>query len=116
MFVLNEIEVLPDDLENLPQGASHKMTFKLVYTISDVPDAFTGMVYESAEGELALHHYNQPRGNVRKIITLKNKLADGSFDAIRQQLFAKSAGQVVQMPQQFEIRVIKPRSLRKGGI
>lgn len=109
MFVLNEIEVLPEELQNLPENTQHKMTFKVIFTIRDVPDTFTGLVYEDAEGQLGLHHYNQPRGNVRKIITLKNKLAEGSFEGIKQQVFAKSRGEDLSLPQQFELKPLRSR-------
>jgi len=103
MFVLNDIEVLADDLSNLPDNMLHKLTFKLLFTIKDVPDTFTGIVFENSEGELQLQHFNSPKGNKRKVITLKNKLAKGSFDAIRQALFAKSRGEAVIYPQVLEI-------------
>ena len=99
MFVLYDIEVLPDDLQNLPENAQHKLTFKAVYTIKEVPDTFTGLVYESVDGALQLQHFNNPKGNVRKIITLKNKLPAGVFDGIRHLLYAKSQGQALTFPQ-----------------
>ncbi len=112
MFVLNDIEILPEDLQNLPENTAHKLTFKVVYTIQDVPDTFTGSVYEDADGDLGLHHFNQPRGNVRKIITLKNKLAEGEFEGIKQQIFARSRGENLSLPQQFALQV--KRSRRPG--
>ena len=109
MFVLNDIETLPDDLDNLPEKASHRLTFRVVFTIKGVPDTFTGLVFEAENGELVLQHFNNPRGNVRKIITLKNKLADGAFAGIRDLLFAVSRGEAVSYPQEFETAVVKSR-------
>ena len=109
MFVLNAIEVLSEDSQNLPENTHHKLTFKVVYTIRDVPDSFTGNVYEDAEGQLGLHHYNQPRGNVRKIITLKNKLAEGSFEGIKQQILARSRGEDLSLPQEFTLQALRSR-------
>ena len=57
MFVLSDIETLPEDAQNLPQGTVHKLTFKAVYTIKEVPDSFTGIVFEQADGGLALQHF-----------------------------------------------------------
>lgn len=102
MFVLYDIETLPDDLQNLPESMTHLLTFKAVYTIKEVPDSFTGIVFEDAKGELALQHFNAPKGNVRKIITLKNKLPSGVFDGIKQLLFAKSREEKITFPQQAE--------------
>jgi len=102
MFVLNNIEVLPDDLLNLPDNMHHKLTFKLEYTIKDVPDTFTGTVYEDASGVLQLQHFNNPRGNKRKVITLKNKLPQGGFEQIKKALFARAMGEKVELPQQIE--------------
>lgn len=113
MLVLNDIERLPDDLINLPDNTLHRLTFRAVYTIKDVPDSFTGIVFETAEGELSLQHFNQPRGNVRKIITLKNKLAPGSFDGIKALLFAASQGQQVEYPQSFTS--LERQSRKPGG-
>lgn len=92
MFVLNDIERLPDDLLNLPENTIHKLTFKAVNTIKEVPDSFTGIVYEDADGQLVLQYFNAPKGNVRKIITLKNKLPAGVFEGIKRLLFATSNG------------------------
>ena len=109
MFILNDIETLPDDLQNLPENTSHRLTFRAVFTIKGVPDTFTGIVFEDENGELALRHFNNPRGNVRKTITLKNKLAEGAFDGIRELLFAVSRGETVSYPQEFETAVVKSR-------
>lgn len=109
MFVLNDIETLPDDLDNLPEKTTHRLTFRAVYTIKDVPDTFTGTVFEDENGELMLQHFNNPRGNVRKVITLKNKLADGAFAGIRDHLFAICRGEAVSYPQQFATAVVKSR-------
>jgi len=103
MFVLCNIEALPDDMQNLPDNTKHRLTFKLEFTIKDVPDTFTGIVFEDAQGELQLQHFNAPKGNKRKVITLKNKLAKGSFDQIKRALFAKSRGGVVSYPQALAI-------------
>ncbi len=103
MFVLLKIEVMDDDLQNLPQNMLHKMTFQLSFTIKGVPDSFTGIVFENAQGELQLQHFNNPKGNKRKVITLKNKLAKGSFDQIRSALFAKAQGQKVALPLELNI-------------
>jgi len=103
MFVLINIEGLPDDLLNLPDNMKHRLTFKLKFTIKGVPDTFTGIVYENAQGELQLQHFNNPRGNKRKVITLKNKLAQGSFDKIKLALFARSRGEAVSYPQEMAI-------------
>ena len=103
MFVLINIEALPDDLLNLTSNMKHRLSFKLVFTIKDVPDTFTGMVFENAVGELQLQHFNSPKGNKRKVITLKNKLAKGSFDKIKLALFAMARGEVVNYPQELAI-------------
>ena len=113
MFVLLNIETLQDDLQNLPVNTTHKLTFKVVFTIKDVPDSFTGIVFENASGELKLEHFNNPKGNKRKIITLKNKLAPGSFKHIEQCLFEKCRGNNIDYPQQLEI--ITNRPARKPG-
>ena len=102
MFILLDIEQLQADTQHLPASSSHKLTFKLVYTIKDVPDSFTGMVFENSSGELQLEHFNEPRGNRRKIITLKNKLAAGAFEKIEQCLLAKCRGEAVVFPQSFD--------------
>lgn len=102
MFVLLDIETLPEDLQNLPANAVHKLTFKVVFTIKEVPDTFTGMVFEDASGELQMMHFNVPKGNKRKVITLKNKLPTGGFDVIKQFLLAKSQGQDISYPQTIE--------------
>lgn len=112
MFILLDIEILPDDPQGLPAGTCHKLTFKVVYTIKDVPDSFTGVVYETASGELKLEHFNRPRGNRRKIITLKNKLAAGAFKNIEQCLFAKARGETPDYPQQYD--TIKPKRRTPG--
>jgi len=103
MFILNSIEKLPDDLQNLPDNMMHELTFKLMFTIIGVPDSFTGIVYGNAAGELQLEHFNNPKGNKRKVITLKNKLAKGGFDQIKQALFSTARGEGVSLPQQIEI-------------
>lgn len=103
MFVLLNIEVLPDDLQNLPDNTLHKLTFRLDFTIKDVPDTFTGIVFEDDQGELQLQHFNSPKGNKRKVITLKNKLAKGSFEQIKIILFAKTRDEEIKLPQQLEI-------------
>ena len=102
MFILLDIENLPDDLLNLPADSAHKLSFKAVFTIKDVPDTFTGTVYENASGELKIGHFNNPKGNKRKVITLKNKLPPGSFDQVKQYIFAKSRGEDVLYPLQIE--------------
>ncbi len=109
MFILNDIEALPDDLDNLPEKAVHRLTFRAVFTIKGVPDTFTGVVFEDETGGLVLQHFNNPRGNVRKIITLKNKLEEGAFAGIRDVVFAVSRGEAVNYPQQFETAVVKSR-------
>lgn len=103
MFVLNSIDALSDDLPNLPDNMLHKLTFRLEFTIKDVSDTFTGIVFEDVQGALQLQHFNNPKGNKRKVITLKNKLAKGSFDQIRVTLFAKARGESVHLPQQLKI-------------
>ncbi|MDH5485445.1 MAG: hypothetical protein OEY43_09455 [Gammaproteobacteria bacterium] len=103
MFVLLNIETLQPDILNLPANTTHKLTFKVVFTIKDVPDTFTGIVFENASGDLQLDHFNNPRGNRRKVITLKNKLAPGSFEQIKQAIFATSRGESVAYPQQLDI-------------
>ena len=102
MFVLLNIEALPDDLLNLPEGMSHKTTLKAVFTIKDVPDTFTGTVYEDASGELQLGHFNNPKGNKRKVITLKNKLPTGGFEPVKQYMLAVSRGESVSYPLKIE--------------
>lgn len=81
MFVLLDIGTLEDDLTNtnLPANTRHKLTVKAKYTINDVPDTFTCIIFEDESGELKLEHFNTPKGNRRKIITLQNKLAPGSW-------------------------------------
>jgi len=113
MFVLLNIENLPDDLQNLPANTTHKLTFKVVYTLHDVPDSFTGIVFENAAGELKLEHFNAPKGNRRKIITLKNKLAPGAFEQIEHYLFAKSRGDSIRYPQQ--LKTLSLRGTRTMG-
>jgi hypothetical protein len=112
MFVLNEIQMLPDDQQSLAAGQQHLMTFKLLFTIKEVPDSFTGVVFRDAEGELGLAHFNHPKGNRRKIITLKNKLAAGVFDDIKQRLFARAQGETVELPRSY---AIVERVRRKPG-
>lgn len=109
MFVLYEIQILPDDLKSLAAGQQHLMTFKAMFTIKDVPDSFTGVVYRGAEGKLELAHFNNPRGNRRKIITLKNKLVAGVFDDIKQRLFARAQGESVDLPRTYEVVKRPPR-------
>jgi len=103
MFVLLNIEAQPDDLLNLPDNMQHKLSFKLEFTIKDVPDTFTGLVFENADGELQLQHFNNPKGNKRKVITLKNKLAKGGFEQIKAVILAMARGQEVKLPLQVEI-------------
>ena len=102
MFILLDIETLEDDLAQLPANTSHKLSFRARYTIYDVPDSFTGMIYETESGELMLEHFNKPKGNRRKIITLQNKLAAGAYEKIQQCLFARSRGETITYPRQFE--------------
>ncbi len=102
MFILIKIEALSDDVQNVPEGMFHKLTFKLEFTIEGVPDSFTGVVYADGAGELQLQHFNNPKGNKRKVITLKNKLAKGGFDKIRGALFSRVQGFEVSFPQQVE--------------
>ncbi len=103
MFILNSIEKLPDDLQNLPDNMTHELTFKLIFTIIGVPDSFTGIIYRDATGALQLEHFNNPKGNKRKVITLKNKLAKGGFEQIKQALFSTAGGENVSLPQQVKI-------------
>ena len=102
MFVLLDIERLSDDLESLSAEKTHKLTFKVVFTIKDVPDTFTGIVYENTSGELQVEHFNNPKGNKRKIITLKNKLPAGAFDKVKDYLYAVSRGETVNYPLKLE--------------
>ncbi|VAW73089.1 hypothetical protein MNBD_GAMMA10-472 [hydrothermal vent metagenome] len=102
MFILNDIESLPDDLQNLPDNTQHKLTFKLRFTVIGVPDSFTGIIYADVEDELQLQHFNNPKGNKRKVITLKNKLVAGGFEKIKQTLFSMVRGENVSFPQQIE--------------
>ena len=101
MFILMNIEKRPDDVQNLPVGMQHKLTFELSFTINEVPDSFTGMVFENPQGELLLQHFNNPKGNKRKVITLKNKLAKGGFDQIKQSIFVFAKEGSVGLPQQI---------------
>ena len=103
MFVLLDIEHLADDLQSLSAGKIHKLTFKVVFTIKDVPDTFTGIVYENSEGVLQVEHFNNPKGNKRKVITLKNKLPPGAFDKIKAYLYAVSRGETVSLPLELDI-------------
>ena len=112
MFVLLDIETLQADSQNLPANTSHRLTFKVIYTIKEVPDSFTGMVFEDAAGQLKLEHFNLPKGNRRKIITLKNKLAPDAFEQIEHCLYAKSRGETVDYPVQLET---PERPKRKPG-
>jgi len=107
MFELNEIEVLADDVESLAPGMQHKLTFKAFFTIKEVPDTFTGTVCLDEQGELSLQHFNNPKGNKRKIITLKNKLPSGVFDGVKKILFAKAGGQNVDLP--LDLDALKSR-------
>lgn len=102
MFILLNIEKQPDDTQNLPVAMQHQLTFKLSFTINEVPDSFTGIVFENSQGELLVQHFNCPKGNKRKVITLKNKLAKGGFDQIKQVLFAFAKEKPVVLPQQIE--------------
>jgi hypothetical protein len=112
MFVLNEIEILPDEPQGLSAGQQHLMTFRVLFTIKEVPDSFTGVVFSNDKGELELAHFNNPRGNRRKIITLKNKLVPGVFDEVKQLLFARAQGEPVELPQTY---AIVQRERRKPG-
>ncbi len=112
MFVLNEIEMLPDDQQSLAAEQQHLMTFKALFTIKDVPDSFTGVVYRNSQNALALEHFNHPRGNRRKVITLKNKLEVGVFDAIKQLLFARAQGEQIELPRSY---ATVQRERRKPG-
>ena len=98
MFELNEIEVLPDDLQSLSPEMQHKLTFKVFYTIKEVPDTFTGVVCLNTQGDFSLQHFNNPKGNKRKIITLKNKLPAGVFDGVKKVLFAMAEGEKPNLP------------------
>lgn len=49
-----------------------------------------------------LQHSNAPKGNVRKVITLKNKLPPGVFDGIKRLLFARSDGKEIIYLQETE--------------
>jgi len=109
MFVLNAIETLPDDLQNLPEDMLHKLTFQVEFVIKGVPDTFTGIVFESTGGELQLQHFNNPRGNKRKVITLKNKLVKGGFEQIKQALFAKVQGEELGLP--LEVDTLNKRMI-----
>jgi hypothetical protein len=112
MFVFNEIEILPDDLQDMSAGQQHLMTFRVLFTIKDVPDSFTGVVYRNSQNALALEHFNHPRGNRRKVITLKNKLEAGVFDAIKQLLFSRAQGEPIELPRSY---ATVQRERRKPG-
>lgn len=107
MFILDAIIALPDDLASTPDSLQHKLTFKLEFTIKDVPDSFTGIVMEDGTGQLVLQHFNQPKGNKRKIITLKNKLVAGGFEKIKRALFAESRAEPLCLP--LEVDTLKKR-------
>jgi len=102
MFVLLDIEHLANDLESLSAEKIHKLTFRVAFTIKDVPDTFTGIVYENGAGELQVEHFNNPKGNKRKVITLKNKLPAGAFDKVKGYLYAVSCGETVSYPLELE--------------
>jgi len=101
MFILLNIEKQADDRQNLPENMQHKLSFKLSFIINGVPDSFTGMVFENSQGELLLQHFNTPKGNKRKLITLKNKLVKRGFEQIKQSLFAVAKQESVHLPQQI---------------
>ena len=114
MFILLHIETIQPDLENLPANTTHKLTFKVVFTIHDVPDSFTGIVFENSAGEQKIDHFNNPKGNRRKVITLKNKLAPGAFDQIRQCLYAIIRDESVTYPLQLQTLSKRSAPLRGG--
>lgn len=115
MFILLDIEDLSADLQNLPPDCTHTLTFKAIFTIKDVPDTFTGTVYQDASGELKLAHFNNPKGNKRKVITLKNKLPQGSTQKIEQWMFDKSQGESLDFPLQIKTLFKKRRVASFGG-
>ena len=67
-----------------------------------MPDSFTGIVFEDEDGVLNVQHFNNPKGNMRKVITLKNKLPAGVFDGIRRLLYSLSQGGNITYPQETE--------------
>lgn len=107
MFILLNIERLADDLESLPADSKHKLTFKAAFTIKGVPDTFTGSVFENSVGELEVAHFNNPKGNKRKVITLKNKLPPGAFNEVKKYLYAVSRGESVTYP--LELSTLQKR-------
>ncbi len=113
MFVLNDIKAIEDNSRDLLAGSQHRLTFELSFTLYEVPDTFTGTVFEDAEGQLKLEHFNKPRGNRRKMFTLKNKLAPGTFKQIEACIFAFSRGEDIQLPQNFEAKKLSSRTM--GG-
>ena len=60
----------------MQENTQHKLTFKAVYTINEVPGSFTGIVFEDTDGVLNVQHLNNPKGNMYKVIALKNKLPE----------------------------------------
>ncbi len=99
MFELLSIKRLNDNVQRLQDNQQHRMTFQLFYTIKGVPDSFTGIVFQQQDNEgLSLSHFNDPKGNSRKVIALKNKLQQGVFDGVKVVLFGLCNGQSFQYP------------------
>jgi len=99
MFELLDIKQLDDNLQRLQKNEQHRLTFQLFYTLKDVPDSFTGIVYHKEnDNTLSVGHFNDPRGNSRKVIALKNKLKPGVFDGIKVVLSGLCEGRRFQYP------------------
>lgn len=113
MFTLIDISVDTPADATPPDGMTHLMTFTLSFTIYDVPDDFTGTVYTDTNDNLYLEHYNKPKGNRRKMFTLKNKLVPGTFRKIESCIFAVARGESIKLPQSFEAKKLSSRSM--GG-
>lgn len=99
MFELLAIKQLNDNLQRLQKNQQHRLTFQLFYTLKGVPDSFTGIVFHKEnDSALSISHFNDPKGNSRKVIALKNKLKPGVFDGIKVILSGLCDGQNFQFP------------------
>ncbi len=99
MFVLLDIKKLPDNTKRLQADDVHCLSFQLFYTLKDVPDSFTGIVHHAKDSKaMKCSHFNDPKGNSRKVIALKNKLKPGVFDGIKTILYGICEGKEYSYP------------------